>query len=71
MSEDLFSGTLTTKRDELNFFEVDVFPNSEGNVCIYFEEGNYLALTPLMAKKLNKSLDEAIRASLAMVLSQE
>jgi len=24
-----------------------------------------------MAKKLNKSLDEAIRASLAMVLSQE
>lgn len=71
MEEENISGVLTTKRDELNFFEGDAYPNQEGNVCVRFDEESYMVLTPVMAKRLNKKIDEAIRSSLGMVLSEE
>ncbi len=69
--EEEISGVLFTKYDELNFSEGDAYPNQEGNICIKFDEKSFAVLTPVMAKRLNKSLDEAIRSSLGMVLSEE
>jgi hypothetical protein len=71
MEEENISGVLTTERDELNFFEADVYPNQEGNICIRFDEKSYAVLSPMMAKKLNKLIDESVRSSLGMLLSQE
>lgn len=71
MDENKISGVLFTKHDELNFFNADAFPNEEGNICIWLNERSFAVLTPVMAKRLNKVLDEAIRSSLSMVLGEE
>ena len=71
MEEEKVSGVLFTKHDELNFFDADVFPNEEGNICIRMDEKSFTVLTPIMAKRLNKLLGEAVRSSLGMVLGEE
>ena len=71
MEEDKISGVLFTKYDELNFFEADAYTNEEGNICVKFDDKSFVVLTPIMAKRLNKLLDEAIRSSLGMVLEEE
>lgn len=71
MDEEKISGVLYTKYDELNFSNADAYPNEEGNICIRFDEKSFAVLTPIMAKRLRKALDEAVRSSLGMVLSQE
>ncbi|MFT5814787.1 MAG: hypothetical protein ACI9VT_002555 [Psychroserpens sp.] len=65
------SGVLTTKRDELDFTGGDAYSNKEGNICIRFDEDSYAVLTPVMAKRLNKLISEAVSSSLGMVLSEE
>ena len=71
MEEAKISGVLFTKNDELNFSDADAYPNEEGNICIRLDEKSFAVLTPIMAKRLNKALDEAVRSSLGMVLGEE
>ena len=71
MGEEKISGVLYTKHDELNFSNADAYPNEEGNICIRLDEKSFAVITPIMAKRLRKVLDEAIRSSLGMVLGQE
>ena len=71
MDEENISGVLYTKHDELSFSYADAFPNEEGNICIWLDEKSFAVLTPIMAKRLRKTLDEAIRSSLGMVLSEK
>jgi len=71
MDEEKISGTLFTKHDELNFSDADAYPNGEGNICLSLDEKNFAVLTPVMAKRLRKALDEAIRSSIGMVLGEE
>ncbi len=71
MEEDKKRGVLFTKYDELNFFEADAYPNEEGNICIRLDEESFAVLTPIMAKRLNNALDEAVRSSLGMVLGEK
>jgi hypothetical protein len=70
MNEEKISGELITKRDELTFRDADAYANSEGNIYVRFDDESGLLLTPIMAKRLNKLIDEAIRSSLSMVLSE-
>lgn len=67
MEEDKISGVLTTKHDELNFSNADAFPNEEGNICIWLDEKSFAVLTPLMAKRLNKVINEAVMSSLDLL----
>jgi len=69
--EEEIRGTLFTKYDELNFSDGDAYPNEEGNICVKFDDRSFVVLTPIMAKRLNRLLDEAIRSSLGMVLSEK
>jgi hypothetical protein len=62
------SGVLTTKRDELDFTDGDAYANKEGNICIRFDEDSYAILTPVMAKRLNKLISEAVSSSLALLI---
>lgn len=71
MGEEKISGVLYTKHDELNFSNADAYPNEEGNICIRLDDISFAVLTPIMAKRLRKALDEAVRSSLGMVLSEE
>jgi hypothetical protein len=71
MDEEKISGVLYTKYDELSFSDADAYTNEEGNICIRLDEKSFAVLTPIMAKRLRKTLDEAIRSSLGMVLSEE
>ncbi len=71
MDQEKISGVLYTKYDELNFSNADAFPNEEGNICLSLDEKSFAVLTPIMAKRLRKALDEAIRSSLSMVLSEK
>lgn len=71
MEEDEVRGVLYTIHDELNFSDGDAYPNEEGNICLKFDDKSFVVLTPLMAKRLNRLLDEAIRSSLGMTLSEE
>ena len=71
MEEFEIRGVLFTKHDELHFSGGDAYPNEEGNICIRLDEKSFAVLTPIMAKRLNKALDEAIRSSLGMVLGEE
>ena len=71
MEEENISGVLYTKHDELSFSNADAYPNQEGNICISLDEKNYAILTPIMAKRLRKALDEAVRSALGMVLGEE
>lgn len=73
MNEENISGQIRTKRDELDFFKADAYPNTEGNVCIRFDEDedSFMVLTPIMAKRFSKLIDEAARSSLSMILSEE
>jgi hypothetical protein len=71
MDEEKISGVLYTKHDELSFSNADVYPNSEGNICIWLNEKSFVVLTPIMAKRLRNTLDEAIRSALGMVLSEK
>lgn len=71
MREENISGVLYTKHDELNFSNADAYPNQEGNICISLDENSYAILTPIMAKRLRKALDEALRSALSMVLGEE
>jgi hypothetical protein len=48
-----------------------VYPNPEGNICIWLNEKSFVVLTPIMAKRLRNTLDEAIRSALGMVLSEK
>lgn len=70
MKEENISGQITTSRDEVSFFEVDAYPNDEGNVCISFDENSYMILTPIMAKRFSKLIDEAARSTLSMIMSE-
>lgn len=70
-NDEKFTGTLFTKHDELNFFNAETFANKEGNICISFDGQSYCVLTPLMAKRLNFMLGEAIRTSIGMIMSQK
>jgi len=70
MEEDKISGVLFTKYNELNFFGADAYPNEEGNICIRLDEESFAVLTPIMAKRLNTAIDEAVRSSLGMVLGE-
>ena len=71
MNEDNISGVLFTKHDELQFSNADAFTNDEGNICVWLDEKSFAVLTPIMAKRLNKALDEAVRSSLGMVLGEK
>ena len=71
MEEEKISGVLYTKYDELNFSNAEAYPNEEGNICIKLDEKRFAVLTPIMAKRLRKALDEAVRSSLGMVLGEE
>lgn len=71
MEEGKISGILYTKYEERNFFGADVFQNEEGNICIWLDEESFVVLTTIMAKRLRKTLDEAIRASLASMLGED
>jgi hypothetical protein len=64
-------GTLTTRQDEYFFSDIDAYPNKEGNICVKFDDQSHFVLTPLMATRLNKSLGDAIRSSIGMVLSED
>jgi len=64
-------GEVTTRRDDFSFFDADVYPDQEGNICIRLDDDSYIILSPIMAKRFKNKIDEAIRESLAMVLSQE
>lgn len=70
-NDEKVTATLTTKHDECFFSNIDAYPNTEGNICIRFDDKSHLVLTPLMAKRLNKLLGEAIRTSISMVLSED
>jgi hypothetical protein len=71
METERIYGVLYTKYNELNFSDADVYPNEEGNICIKFDEKSFVVLTPIMAKRLRKILDEAVRSSLGMILGEE
>jgi len=71
MEDENIQGTLLTEYDELNFSNGDAYANPEGNICIKFDDKNFTIFTPVMAKRLNKLIDEAVRESLGMVLGQE
>lgn len=71
MEEENISGVLYTKHDEPNFSNADAYPNKEGNICISLEENSYVILTPIMAKRLRRALDEAVRSALSTVLGKE
>lgn len=71
MDEEKISGVLYTKYDEQSFFGADVFQNEEGNICIWLDEKSFVVLTTVMAKRLRKTLDEAIRTSLARMLGED
>lgn len=71
MAVEKISGVLFTKYDELNFSNADAYPNEEGNICISLDENSFAVFTPIMAKRLRKALDEAVRSSLGMVLGEE
>ena len=71
MDEEKISGALYTKYDELNFSNADAYPNEEGNISISLNKESFAVLTPIMAKRLRKTLDEAIRSSIGMALSEE
>jgi len=71
MEEEKISGVLYTKHEELYFSNADAYPNEEGNICISLDENSFAVLTPIMAKRLRKALDEAVRSSLGMMLGEE
>ncbi|MFT7158628.1 MAG: hypothetical protein ACI8Q1_003661 [Parvicella sp.] len=71
MDENNISGVLFTKHDELHFSNADAFANKEGNICVWLDDKSFAVLTPIMAKRLNKVLDEAVRSSLGMVLGEK
>ena len=71
LEEEKISGLLTTKCDELSFFDAGAYPNTEGNICVRLDEESYMVLTPVMAKRLNKQIEESVRSSLGMVLSEQ
>lgn len=65
MTEESIHLELFTKRSHDDFFEVKVFVNESGNVCVHFDENNFAVLTPKMAKRLSSQLDEANRQAIA------
>ena len=71
MYEETFSGKLITKHDTCEFLSADAYPDHEGNVLVKFDDNSYLTLTPVMAKKLVNSLNEAIESAIEMILSEK
>jgi hypothetical protein len=64
-------GVLYTKHDELNFTNADAYSNDAGNICIRLDDESFAVMTPIMAKRLRKALDEAIRSAVGMVLGED
>lgn len=61
---------LWTKHSHDTFLKADAFVNESGNVCLYLDEKNFAEMSPLMAKRLSKRLEEASRDALTKLISE-